>query len=117
MNNQRTPVNPTITRSPNTTTVKSSLERPLACLHLRLLREDLSYIGTYGTRGLGYEVEILIDQIERVLGLTREQSCWVLRHSRQAAGTAPAGNVSVELVDGRRWWCRDRECGVGRSHS
>ena len=42
------------------------------------LRKDLSYIGTYGTRGVGYEVEVLIDQIERVLGLTREQSVAVV---------------------------------------
>ncbi|MDQ3789259.1 MAG: redox-sensing transcriptional repressor Rex, partial [Actinomycetota bacterium] len=42
------------------------------------LRKDLSYIGTYGTRGVGYEVVVLIDQIERVLGLTREQSVAVV---------------------------------------
>lgn len=42
------------------------------------LRKDLSYIGSYGTRGVGYEVEVLIDQIERVLGLTREQSVAVV---------------------------------------
>lgn len=34
------------------------------------LRKDLSYIGTYGTRGVGYEVNVLVDQVGRVLGLT-----------------------------------------------
>lgn len=34
------------------------------------LRKDLSYIGTYGTRGVGYEVDVLVDQVSRALGLT-----------------------------------------------
>src|SRR2546430_12346615 len=42
------------------------------------LRKDLSYIGSYGTRGVGYEVEVLIDQIERILGLTRRHSVAVV---------------------------------------
>jgi redox-sensing transcriptional repressor len=35
------------------------------------LRKDLSYVGSYGTRGVGYEVAVLIEEIERILGLTR----------------------------------------------
>jgi len=42
------------------------------------LRKDLSYIGSYGTRGVGYEVGVLIDQIERTLGLTRKHSVAVV---------------------------------------
>ena len=42
------------------------------------LRKDLSYLGSYGTRGVGYDVEILIDQVERVLGLTRKHSVAVV---------------------------------------
>ena len=38
------------------------------------LRKDLSYLGSYGTRGVGYEVDVLIGQIERTLGLTRKYS-------------------------------------------
>src|SRR6266487_1725985 len=38
------------------------------------LRKDLSYIGSYGTRGVGYDIAVLIDQIERILGLTRRHS-------------------------------------------
>ncbi len=34
------------------------------------LRKDLSYLGSYGTRGVGYEVEFLSYQIARELGLT-----------------------------------------------
>ncbi|MGH3632286.1 MAG: redox-sensing transcriptional repressor Rex [Sciscionella sp.] len=35
------------------------------------LRKDLSYLGSHGTRGVGYEVAVLIEQIELLLGLTR----------------------------------------------
>lgn len=42
------------------------------------LRKDLSYIGSYGTRGVGYDVEVLVDQIERILGLTRKHSVAVV---------------------------------------
>ena len=36
------------------------------------LRKDLSFLGSYGTRGVGYEVEFLLYQIARALGLTQE---------------------------------------------
>ncbi len=38
------------------------------------LRKDLSYLGSYGTRGVGYEVRALLAQLERVLGLDHRQS-------------------------------------------
>jgi redox-sensing transcriptional repressor len=38
------------------------------------LRKDLSHLGSYGTRGVGYDVARLIDQIEYVLGLTQRRS-------------------------------------------
>ena len=36
------------------------------------LRKDLSYLGSYGTRGVGYDVEYLRYQIAREIGLTRD---------------------------------------------
>jgi redox-sensing transcriptional repressor len=36
------------------------------------IRKDLSYLGSYGTRGVGYDVEYLIHQISRELGLTQD---------------------------------------------
>src|SRR2546425_10001583 len=36
------------------------------------VRKDLSYLGSYGTRGVGYDVEYLIYQISRELGLTQD---------------------------------------------
>jgi redox-sensing transcriptional repressor len=37
------------------------------------LRKDLSHLGSYGTRGVGYDVALLIAQIEHVLGLTQRR--------------------------------------------
>ncbi|GBC87830.1 Redox-sensing transcriptional repressor Rex [bacterium HR12] len=36
------------------------------------IRKDLSYLGSYGTRGIGYDVAYLIHQIRRELGLTQD---------------------------------------------
>jgi redox-sensing transcriptional repressor len=35
------------------------------------LRKDLSHLGSYGTRGVGYDVAVLIDQISLALGLSQ----------------------------------------------
>ncbi|MDQ6875913.1 MAG: redox-sensing transcriptional repressor Rex [Actinomycetota bacterium] len=35
------------------------------------LRKDLSHLGSYGTRGVGYEVALLIESISRALGLNQ----------------------------------------------
>ena len=36
------------------------------------LRKDLSHLGSYGTRGVGYDTEYLVYQIARELGLTQD---------------------------------------------
>jgi redox-sensing transcriptional repressor len=36
------------------------------------LRKDLSYLGTYGVRGVGYEIELLTAEIGRALGAHRQ---------------------------------------------
>ena len=38
------------------------------------LRKDLSHLGSYGTRGVGYDVALLVDQIEYVLGLDQRRA-------------------------------------------
>jgi len=38
------------------------------------LRKDLSHLGSYGTRGVGYDVVLLIDQIEYILGLDQHRA-------------------------------------------
>jgi redox-sensing transcriptional repressor len=42
------------------------------------LRKDLSYVGSYGTRGVGYDTALLVGHIERLLGLTRHHSVAVV---------------------------------------
>lgn len=44
----------------------------LAAVNAAKVRKDLSYLGSYGTRGVGYEVEYLVFQIRRELGLDHE---------------------------------------------
>ena len=53
---------------------KSSSEAlaAIAGVNSAKLRKDLSYLGSYGTRGVGYDVEYLRYQISRELGLTRD---------------------------------------------
>jgi redox-sensing transcriptional repressor len=38
------------------------------------LRKDLSHLGSYGTRGVGYDVGLLIEQIEYILGLDQRRA-------------------------------------------
>jgi redox-sensing transcriptional repressor len=44
----------------------------LAAVNAAKVRKDLSYLGSYGTRGVGYEVEYLVYQIRRELGLDHD---------------------------------------------
>lgn len=44
----------------------------LAGVNAAKVRKDLSYLGSYGTRGVGYEVAYLVYQIRRELGLDHD---------------------------------------------
>ncbi|SDD43112.1 redox-sensing transcriptional repressor Rex [Actinokineospora iranica] len=102
------------------------------------LRKDLSYIGSYGTRGVGYEVVVLIEEIERILGLTRKHSVAVvgignLGHALANYGgfpgrgfpvTAlfdvdpdlvgvPVGGIPVDHIDDIPRVCAEREVSIG----
>ncbi|ROO51352.1 redox-sensing transcriptional repressor [Micromonospora sp. Llam0] len=52
------------------------------------LRKDLSQLGSYGTRGVGYDIALLIEQIEYVLGLTH----------RRAVALVGVGNLGHALA-------------------
>src|SRR5690606_3792403 len=54
------------------TTVSSEDLAEAAGVNSAKLRKDLSHLGSYGTRGVGYDVEYLIYQISRELGLTQD---------------------------------------------
>ncbi len=53
-------------------TISSERLAEMAGVNAAKVRKDLSYLGSYGTRGVGYDVEYLLVQISRVLGLTRD---------------------------------------------
>jgi redox-sensing transcriptional repressor len=53
------------------------------------VRKDLSYLGSYGTRGVGYDVAYLIHQMRRELGLTQHWPVVI----------AGAGNLGHALSD------------------
>lgn len=53
-------------------TVSSHHLAELAGVNAAKVRKDLSYLGSYGTRGVGYEVPLLLHQISRELGLTQD---------------------------------------------
>ncbi|NLV54045.1 MAG: redox-sensing transcriptional repressor Rex [Acidimicrobiales bacterium] len=54
------------------TTISSERLAELAGVNAAKVRKDLSYLGSYGTRGVGYDVEYLMFQMSRELGLTHD---------------------------------------------
>jgi len=69
------------------------------------VRKDLSYLGSYGTRGVGYDVGVLLDRISARLGLTEDRAVMLvgvgnLGHALARYGGFPArGFRIVALVD------------------
>jgi redox-sensing transcriptional repressor len=55
-----------------TTTISSERLAEMAGVNAAKVRKDLSYLGSYGTRGVGYDVEYLLFQMSRELGLTQD---------------------------------------------
>jgi redox-sensing transcriptional repressor len=53
-------------------TVSSEALAAAAGVNSAKLRKDLSYLGSYGTRGVGYDVDYLVYQVSRELGLTQD---------------------------------------------
>jgi redox-sensing transcriptional repressor len=55
-----------------TATISSERLAELSGVNAAKVRKDLSYLGSYGTRGVGYDVEYLLFQMSRELGLTHD---------------------------------------------
>lgn len=55
-----------------TATVPSDQLAGLARVNASKVRKDLSYLGSFGTRGSGYDARYLLTQIDRELGLDRD---------------------------------------------
>jgi redox-sensing transcriptional repressor len=56
------------------TTVSSEALAAAAGVNSAKVRKDLSHLGSYGTRGVGYEVQELVGHISTALGLTQRWS-------------------------------------------
>jgi redox-sensing transcriptional repressor len=87
------------------TTVSSEELAGAAGVNSAKLRKDLSYLGTYGTRGVGYDVDYLRYQIAREIGLTQDWSVVIvgignLGHAlAKYSGFASRGFRIVALLD------------------
>ena len=57
---------------PQTLTVSSEQLAESAGVNAAKVRKDLSYLGSYGTRGVGYDVEYLQAHMRRALGMTQD---------------------------------------------
>ncbi|MDN5851856.1 MAG: redox-sensing transcriptional repressor Rex [Actinomycetia bacterium] len=70
------------------------------------LRKDLSYLGSYGTRGVGYDVEYLRYQIAREIGLTQDWRVVIIGIGNLGQALSKYGGFTtrgfriVALVDG-----------------
>lgn len=71
------------------TTISSERLADLAGVNAAKVRKDLSYLGSYGTRGVGYDVEYLRYQMSRELGLTHDSPVVI----------AGAGNLGQALAN------------------
>jgi redox-sensing transcriptional repressor len=86
-------------------TVSSDALARAADVSSAMLRKDLSHLGSYGTRGVGYDVGHLLDQIGRELGLSQDWPVVVVgvgnlgRALANYGGLAPRGFRLAALVD------------------
>jgi redox-sensing transcriptional repressor len=86
-------------------TVSSEALAEAAGVNSAKVRKDLSHLGSYGTRGVGYDVVYLIHQIRRELGLTQDWPIVIagvgnLGHALANYGGFPERGFSVgALVD------------------
>lgn len=89
----------------NTWTVSSERLAELSGVNAAKVRKDLSYLGSYGTRGVGYDVEYLLSQVRRELGLTQQWPVVIVgvgnlgRALADYAGFTQRGFPIVALVD------------------
>jgi redox-sensing transcriptional repressor len=70
-------------------TVSSETRAASAGVNPAKVRKDLSFLGSYGTRGVGYDVAYLIHEVRRVLGSTQDWGIVI----------AGAGNLGQALAN------------------
>jgi len=85
--------------------VSSAALADLAGVNAAKVRKDLSYLGTYGVRGVGYDVKFLLRQIGNALGLDIETPVVIVGMGNLGQALAHYGGFSsrgfpiVALVD------------------
>lgn len=86
-------------------TVSSEQLAELAGVNAAKVRKDLSHFGSYGTRGVGYEVDQLLADLRRELGLTHDWNCILVGAGNlgsalaKFAGFSERGFAVVAVVD------------------
>jgi redox-sensing transcriptional repressor len=106
----------------NTVTISSERLAEMAGVNAAKVRKDLSYLGSYGTRGVGYDVEYLLFQISRELGLTQDWPVVIvgignLGHAlANYRGFSARGFRIVALVDADRSKVGEEVGGLGVRH-
>ncbi|HEX2902982.1 MAG TPA: redox-sensing transcriptional repressor Rex [Jatrophihabitans sp.] len=94
-----------VLREAGTATVSSESLAAVAGVNSAKLRKDLSYLGSYGVRGVGYDVALLTEQIHKTLGLHEDRAVALigLGHLGRAlagyAGFASRGFQIAAIVD------------------
>lgn len=59
------------------------------------VRKDLSYLGSFGTRGVGYDVDYLLHEIARELGLTQDWPVAIVGAGNLGLALANYGGLSA----------------------
>ena len=101
-------------------TVSSEQLAELARVNAAKVRKDLSLLGSFGTRGSGYDPEFLIAQIDRALGVDENWSVAIVgignlgRALTNSAGFASRGSRSPRSSTSTRPWSA-RRSGASRS--
>lgn len=86
------------------------------------LRKDFSYLGSYGTRGVGYDVEYLVYQISRELGLTQDWPVVIVGIGNLGAALANYGGFAsrgfrvAALIDADPKMTGKQVAGIGVRH-
>ena len=103
-------------------TISSDALAVAAGVNSAKVRKDLSHLGSYGTRGVGYDVNYLVHQISRELGLTQDWSVVIvgvgnLGHAlANYGGFAERGFRIAALLDADRRRVGEELAGVTVRH-
>lgn len=80
---------------PSQTTCSSEQIASLAGVNSAQVRKDLSYLGSHGTRGVGYGVAELRDQLRRALGLTTHYAVMIMGAGNLGAALSNYGGFET----------------------